>query len=133
MPNIPDLACAFIDNLTLISPPPSAIWLIGSYANDRATLNSDVDLLVFGSEAFLNSLKHQIPESRDIDCFVVFNGVDFRNPWRQDRQGSLNRWEWKCESERLSTYKGTSFTKSDDEDEAYVEERIERAVLLWPI
>lgn len=104
---------------------------MGSYANNRNNSNSDVDLLIFGSEAFLSALEPQVSKPHKIDCLVVFNDVDFRDPW-QDKRGSLKEWQWRLESERVSKYKGTSFTEGNDEDGAYIVERTEHAILIWP-
>lgn len=73
----------FLHSLAGLTPKPSSVWLIGSQANGRATASSDTDLLVFGSPQVLDVLRNALAPPEGIDCFVVFDGNEFRNPWHE--------------------------------------------------
>ncbi|WP_425611706.1 nucleotidyltransferase domain-containing protein [Xanthomonas citri] len=123
--------------LTSLQPSPDSIWLIGSRANDRATHQSDTDLIVFGSEAFIRAAIAQIAQPQDVDCLVVFNGDDYRGPW-QEKSGSLSRLEWRQIDADSARYIGTKWMPDGESSREFgalmgdLVDREELAIRLWP-
>lgn len=122
----------FIQAITAVSPPPHAVWIIGSQANGRATDQSDTDLLVFASARFLDSPK-TLAAPVGIDCLVVFNGNDFADPWSK-KSGSLEQWGWKVNSQRNAQYIGTKWVPDEESGDPLgdLAEREELATRVWP-
>ena len=125
----------YIENLLAACPEITEVWLIGSRANDKARVDSDWDLLVFGSNRTLSILHKNLSLRRpDIDLLIVYNGNDFRAPWKTEsgkvHSGSLTGWEWERDkgSHVRAHYKGTK--GKDDEFEVTVTR--EAAKRIWP-
>ncbi len=125
----------YIENLLAACPEITEVWLIGSRANDKARVDSDWDLLVFGSTRTLATLRKNQPLRRpDIDLLIVYNGNDFRAPWKTEsgkvHSGNLTGWEWEWDkgSHVRAHYKGTK--GKDDEFEVTVTREVARRV--WP-
>ncbi len=104
----------YIENLLAACPEITEVWLIGSRANDKARVDSDWDLLVFGSDRTLAALqKNRSLRCPEIDLLVVYNGNDFQAPWKTEsgksKSGSLTEWEWEREKDShvRAHYKGT--------------------------
>lgn len=112
-PKLPNRAGVFVTALTAVNPPPESIWLIGSRANGRETEVSDTDLLVFGSPAFLAALEAQVLAPTELDCLVVYDGDNFRDPWKM-KNGSLTKLNWRTTDESNAEYIGAKWT-SDEE------------------
>lgn len=89
-----------------------AVWLIGSQVNRKSAPPSDWDFLIFGDEALLQELS-SVEAVSGCDPMVVYDGDHFRKPWSerdsQQNSGSLTNWDWKENSERTATYKGTKW------------------------
>ncbi len=132
-----DQASAFIARLVALQPPPDSIWLIGSRANGCAAQESDTDLIVFGSDAFLSAARLQLKQPQAIDCLVVFNGDDYQDPW-QEKSGSLSKLQWQQVDASLAKYIGTKWVPDEessiefDADMGDLLYRHERAVKIWP-
>ena len=128
---------ALLQQLIALSPGPISVWLIGSRANGRAKPDSDTDLLVFGSPAFLAAARAHLSRSVNVDVLVVTDGDKFEDVW-ETKSGSLSSWHWKQKSAETATYNGTKFIP-DPPDEAIPGtnmgtciDRIEQAICIWP-
>lgn len=145
MSELPAHALSFIADLVTLQIPPSSIWLIGSRANGRAKPNSDTDLLVFGSNATIRLIVESMLPPQEIDCLVVFDGNQYRDPW-QEKSGSLTSIKWQQLSDRRARYIGAKwipdeeedgepeeFIGSDDSELGELKELEEEAIRLWPI
>ncbi len=114
-----------------------AIWLFGSRANGDHNQKSDWDLFVFANGRVLDLLKADIElknesEKDNIDLLVVFNGDNFKAPWK--RPGEENKpykescltdvlnFDWKTISEVEANY---TARKND-------EVQIRKAWRIWP-
>ena len=132
-----DQASALIAELTALQPPPDSIWLIGSRANGRATIESDTDLIVFGSETFLNVVRSQLKRPQSVDCLVVFNGDDYQDPW-QKKSGSLRKLQWQQVDTTHAKYIGTKWVPDEessiefDADMGNLVDLQEQAIRVWP-
>lgn len=130
-----DQTTAFIAKLVALQPRPDSIWLIGSRANERATQESDTDLIVFGSVAFLGAARSQLEQPQAVDCLVVFNGDDYQDPW-QEKSGSLRQLQWQQVNNDVAKYIGTKWVPDEefefDADIGDLMHRQERAVRVWP-
>lgn len=124
----------FLDSLIGLVPNPSSVWLIGSQANGRATASSDTDLLVFGSAELLKVLRNAVAPPEGIDCFVVFDGNEFKDPWHQNG-GSLSRWSWSANSQNEAQYVGTKWAVDPElgGDHGNFVIHKEKAIRVWPI
>ncbi len=116
---------------------PVEVWLIGSRANGRARPDSDTDLLIFGPDGFLESVRIGLQEPTDIDCLVVYDGDNFQDPW-QEKSGSLGELRWNRVDDQAATYIGTKWVpdkESSAEFEADMGELVkcnERSWRIWP-
>jgi predicted nucleotidyltransferase len=134
---LPKSARLFVELVAAVNPPPKSIWLIGSRANGRANEESDTDLLVFGSPVFEANLKSQISAPTKIDCLVVHDGDNYREPW-QDKTGALAELNWRLTSPTRAEYEGTKWVTDEDSSSEFgsdmgrVEVRKEVAVKVWP-
>ncbi len=83
---------SYIERLTTAYPTVTSVWLFGSRADNTFRSDSDWDLLVFGSNEVLVSLKDNVEfHESDIDLLVVYDGDNFEKPWgERQKQGSLN-------------------------------------------
>jgi len=132
-----DQAATLITELTALQPPPDSIWLIGSRANGRATVESDTDLIVFGSEAFLYATRSQLEKPQSVDCLVVFNGDDYKDPW-QKKNGSLSKLKWQQVDETHAKYIGSKWVPDEessidfDADMGNIVDFQEQAIRIWP-
>ena len=125
----------YIENLLAACPEITEVWLIGSRANDKARLDSDWDLLVFGSNRTLSTLrKSQTLRHPDIDLLIVYNGNDFRAPWDTEsgkvKTGSLTEWEW--ERDKGSHVRAHYMATKPGDDEFAVTTTREVAKRIWP-
>jgi len=134
---VPSYVQELVRQMTELVPGPESVWLIGSRANGRATSESDSDLLVFGSPAFLATARASLNRVGAVDLLVVTGDDEFQDVWTA-KTGSLKRWEWKQVSADGATYKGCKWI-SDPPDEAIpgvdmgtLIHRDEVAVRLWP-
>jgi hypothetical protein len=127
----------FVKRIRQICPPPSSVWLIGSRANGRATESSDTDLLVMGSTVFLEMLRDQVEAPGGIDCLVVYDGNNYKDPW-QDKSGSLEKLAWTIVSEDHASYIGTQWIPDEessrefDADMGQLIHRNECGIRVWP-
>lgn len=132
-----DEASELVAQLITLQPPPDSIWLIGSRANGRATHESDTDLLIFGSEAFLGAARAKLNRPRAVDCLVVFNGDDYQDPW-QEKSGSLGKLKWERIDASSARYIGTKWVPDEessiefDADMGDLVQLQERAIRVWP-
>lgn len=106
----------FIDFIDRVAKAPDveSIWLFGSQANGTARLDSDWDLIAFGSEATIDFLSKatQLHEP-NVDFFVVIDGDNFKAAWGQlDKSGSLAEWEWAKISATEAKYLATKAQQS---------------------
>lgn len=99
----------YIEQLTSAYPTIQSIWLFGSRANETQRIDSDWDLLVFGTQEILEALKFdQTFHQKIMDLLVVYNGNNFENPWEEEQKsGSLIEWCWKESSANEATYRAT--------------------------
>ena len=127
----------FIESLVSMANEGVEVWLMGSRANGRARPDSDTDLLIFGPDGFLQSVRAGLNQPADIDCLVVYDGDNYQDPW-QDKSGSLSKLQWKRLDERSATYVGTKWVPDDESatefnaDMGDLVERDERAYRMWP-
>jgi predicted nucleotidyltransferase len=139
---LPNDVVAFVERLVALKPRPIAIWLIGSRANDRANDRSDTDLLIFGSNELLSAIRDELVPPEKVDCLVVFNGDEFKDPWR-DKAGSLSELKWTPIDDFTATYIGTK-SIVDEEDSLDFGDEIaadlgrlvevrELAFRVWPV
>jgi hypothetical protein len=108
--------------------------LIGSRANGRATASSDTDLLVFGSAKLLRVLRSTVAAPEGVDCFVVIDGDEFKNPWHEGG-GSLSRWNWAMKSPNEAQYVGIKWAVDPElgGDHGNVVTHKEKAIRIWSI
>lgn len=136
-PQLTDQTLELISRLIALQPPPDSIWLIGSRANGRATEESDADLVVFGSEALLSSVRLKIKKPQAVDCLVVFNGDDYQDPW-QEKSGSLSRLKWLQVDATSAKYIGSKWVPDEESSIEFHANlgvlvcRQERAIRIWP-
>ena len=131
-PNVAPL----LQKMVALTPRPKSVWLIGSRANGRATSESDTDLLVFGSPAFLVAARAQLNRVAAVDVLVVTDGENFQDIWTT-KTGSLMRWEWKEGGAGIAIYKGNKWIPDPPADAliganlgSHIE-RDEQAIRLW--
>lgn len=125
---------SFLASLARLTSQPASVWLIGSRANGRATANSDTDLLVFGSAKLLDVLRTTLPSPEGIDCFVVIDGDEFKNPCHESG-GSLSRWNWSMKSPNEAQYVRTKWAVDPElgGDHGNFVIHTEKAIRVWPI
>jgi len=139
---LPNDVVAFVERLVALKPRPIAIWLIGSRANGRANDRSDTDLLIFGSNELLTAIRDELAPLEKVDCLVVFNGDEFKDPWC-DKAGSLSELKWAASDDFTATYIGTKWIV-DEEDSLDFGDEIaadlgrlvevrELAFRVWPV
>lgn len=132
-----DQTLELISELVALQPPPDSIWLIGSRANGHATQESDTDLIVFGSESLLRSVRLQIKQPQAVDCLVVFNGDDYQDPW-QEKSGSLSKLKWEKVDANSAKYIGNKWVPDEEssiEFDANMGDFVHRqecAIRIWP-
>ena len=113
--NLPNRILYLIEYIKGLHPCPESIWLIGSQVNGTATNESDWDILVFGSEELISTLKAQISlDNKLLDILVVYDGNNFLNPFRK-KKGSLTDWNWKKVSQDCATYCGSKWIPNEEE------------------
>ena len=114
-----------------------AIWLFGSRANGDHNQESDWDLFVFANGRFLDLLKadkelKNESEKNNIDLLVVFDGEDFKAPWK--RPGEENKqYKESC----LTGVLGFGWSKLSEVEAEYTarknnEVQIRKAWRIWP-
>lgn len=136
-PSLPTHVSRFIAKIASMTTEPVEVWLIGSRANGRARPDSDTDLLIFGPDGFLESVRIGLQEPTDIDCLVVYDGDNFQDPW-QEKSGSLGELRWNRVDDQAATYIGTKLVpdkESSAEFEADMGELVkcnERSWRIWP-
>lgn len=127
----------FIDQLAQMYPPPESVWVIGSRANGRATASSDTDLLILGSQPLMDMLRDQIRAPEKIDCLVVYDGNNYKDPW-QDKSGSLEELEWCLISDTIARYVGTKWISDEELSQKFgadmgdIYRRVENGIRIWP-
>lgn len=112
--SLPQHVLEFVESMTTLTPPPDAIWLIGSRANGRATEQSDTDLLVFAPPSFLTALRARVPAPSAIDCLVVDAQGGYQDAW-QEKSGSLAGLKWKQIGADTARYIGTKWVSDVEE------------------
>ena len=139
---------AVVDLVTVLasgSPAPESIWLIGSRANCRHRPDSDTDLLVFGSKAFLMAATKAISDTPAVDVLVVYDGERFEDVLAEKR-GSLTSWKWRLIGDSDAAYMGGKFVPDTKLSDGMLDlmrsnpnltlgefvEYEERAVKVWP-
>lgn len=136
-PSLPTHVSRFIAKIASMTTEPVEVWLIGSRANGRARPDSDTDLLIFGPDGFLESVRIGLQEPTDIDCLVVYDGDNFQDPW-QEKSGSLGELRWNRVDDQAATYIGTKWVpdkESSAEFEADMGELVkcnEQSWRIWP-
>lgn len=125
----------YIEQLTSTYPAIQSIWLFGSRANEKQRIDSDCDLLVFGTREILEALKfYQTFHQKVVDLLVVYNGNDFEKPWGEEQKsGSLIEWCWKESSANEATYRATKgIFNADDEEEFNLKVTQCKAYRMYP-
>lgn len=90
--SLPKAITVYLDRLTSAYPGITAVWLFGSRANGLFKARSDWDLLVFGDDSILESLRaNETFRQPEIDLFVVHDGNRFESPWAGDDGTKLGR------------------------------------------
>ena len=115
-----------------IAPGLTAIWLIGSRANNTEKPSSDWDFLAVGGHATLEYLRAATElHHSNVDFLVVTNGDDFRAAWgTTEKHGSLAEWGWQELDGKSATYAQSKW--HDAEDGAGVRVTQVRAKRMWP-
>lgn len=126
----------FIEGLVSMANEGVEIWLMGSRANGRARPDSDTDLLIFGPDGFLQSVRSGLNQPADIDCLVICDGDNYQEPW-QDKSGSLSKLQWNRLDEQSATYVGVKWVPDQESSAEFADmgdlvERDERAYRIWP-
>ncbi len=120
-----------------------AIWLFGSRANGDHNQKSDWDLFVFVNDRVLDLLKTDTElknesEKNNIDLLVVFDGENFKAPWK--RPGEENKqYKESC----LTGVLGFGWSRLSEVEEEYTERknvegqthsntRLRKAWRIWP-
>lgn len=96
-PDLPDHVTKFIADIASMATESVEVWLMGSRAYGRARQNSDTDLLIFGPDGFLETVRTRLKQPAETDCFVVYDGDNYQDPW-QEKSGSLSNLGWKRET-----------------------------------
>ncbi len=125
----------YIEQLVAAYPKITNIWLLGSRANNTSQVDSDWDLLVFGSQDILKSLRNDSRFNLDsVDLLIVYNGKDFEKPWgEKTKSGSLPEWDWKEVDSNNATYRATKpIYNENGKEEFNVKVLQSRAVLVYP-
>jgi predicted nucleotidyltransferase len=125
----------YIEQLVAAYPNITNIWLLGSRANNTSHVDSDWDLLVFGSQDILKSLQNDSRFNLDsVDLLVVYNGMDFEKPWGEEtKSGSLPGWDWKELNSNTATYRATKPIYSENGEEEFNVKVLQcRAVRVYP-
>ena len=145
-PSLLEATLTLVERLVALTPAPESIWLIGSRANGRAHSESDTDLLVFGTSAFLLAARSAVGDDRTVDVLVVHDGDNFLEV-RGGKSGSLRKWGWAMLTPQEATYTGAKFIPDELDDDDCVHHLAldqqdlalgtpvdyhERAVRLWP-
>jgi predicted nucleotidyltransferase len=119
------------------------IWLYGKRANGDHNQESDWDLFVFANGRVLDLLKADIElknesEKNNIDLLVVFDGENFKAPWK--RPGEENkRYKESC----LTGVGGFGWSKLSEVEAEYTEVKgvegqmhqntqLRKAWRIWP-
>ncbi len=116
-----------------------SVWLFGSRANAPYSEESDWDLFIFANGRVLDSLKTDTELRREnIDLLVVFNGNDFKAPWKQPgeehlplKYGSLTglgQWGW----EEISDVEAVYIKAENMKGHSYPVTRSMKAWRIWP-
>lgn len=105
-----------LDRIGQRAPDLSAVWLIGSRANDAVQPSSDWDFIAIGTAKTLAYLRSATDLHRPgVDFLVVTNGDDFESAWgERDKTGSLLEWEWKELDERRAMYTQSKWLDAAD-------------------
>lgn len=136
-PKLPCHVSEFIESIASIASDGVEIWVIGSRANGRARPDSDTDLLIFGPDGLLESIRARLGRPEGVDCLVVYDGDNYKDPW-QEKSGSLTRLKWRALGENAATYVGTKWVPDVESsaefqaDMGELVERNERAYRVWP-
>ncbi len=111
----------YLENLTSTYPEIDAIWLIGSRANASARNDSDWDLVAFGNEKILNSLREDTTfNCNNIDLLVVYDGNRFTEPWGDNpKHGSLEQLNWSLLSNSQVEYTQTKWIPNKEDTDRY--------------
>lgn len=122
----------FIFRITGTYEAIEEVWLIGSRANGTARPDSDWDLLVFADEpTFQRMRKNRRLRRAEIDCLVVRDGNEFREPWgRRPKHGDLSGWGWTTISQSEAEYDATKWV--EDEDGGRTISKRCKAIRIWP-
>lgn len=111
-----------------------AIWLFGSRANGDYNQESDWDLFVFANDRVLNLLKDDIElknesEKNNIDLLVVFNGDNFKAPWK--RPGEENK---RFKESSLMGVLGFKWKNLSEVEAEYTDQntQLRKAWRIWP-
>ena len=123
----------FVHKIGREAPELVEIWLIGSRANDSASVESDWDFIAMGSTNTLAYLQKSVHLHRaDVDFLVVINGDDFEVAWGdRPKSGSLNEWEWTKKSNIDAEYMQSKMLIHADWNECKINKV--RAVRVWSL
>ncbi|MEJ0046607.1 MAG: hypothetical protein WDN04_11160 [Rhodospirillales bacterium] len=127
------MTAAYVAAVTTSYPSITAVWLIGSRANDSVRTSSDWDYLAFADKATLEALMSDLAFNvSTVDLMIVFDGNNFRKPWAEDdrvKGGSLTDWQWTPVTESVAHYRAT---RAIDGEHFNVEVQIARALRIYP-
>lgn len=123
----------FVNELVKGNSGISAIWLIGSRANNTAKALSDWDILVFGDAKTFSDLKeNEFFHRGAVDLLVVKDGGDFERPYGRAKSGSLSKWRWKETSSNEAEYEGIKFIPDEiASDLGELDKKVCKAKLLY--
>jgi len=72
-----------------------SIWLIGSRANETYNINSDWDILIFGSTNTVTNITNNCSYNIEgVDVIVVLPNDEFCKPFGEIYGASLSSWNW---------------------------------------
>jgi hypothetical protein len=135
--HLPPHVSSFVDTVASLAPETVEVWLMGSRANGRARPESDTDLLIFGPDGFLQTLRDRLQRPENTDCLVIYDGDHYQDPW-QEKNGALSELGWEKTDDRNARYAGTKWVPDKESsaefgaDMGELVERQERALRIWP-
>ena len=126
----------FIEHLFNEEKSIKSIWLIGSKANDRNTKNSDLDLLIFGSDLTSGSMKLNGSYRKwcldlNIDIIIVLPNENLYKPFGSIYEASLKSWNWKETGSKNASYTGQENIDCEDSDGGVGEIKCHKAQKLF--
>jgi hypothetical protein len=125
----------YVSQISAAYPAIREVWFIGSRANGTERPDSDYDYMAFADGDTLAALSQsQRFNWPDIDLLVVFDGLNFAEPWpdpNRPKGGSLDEWEWRPVSKTLATYRATKPGPDDWSTRAFEQNSIRVYLSPW--